>query len=136
MKKRMDMCKSKGFDAIEPDNIDGYTNNTGFPLTAADQLTYNKNLAAYAHSIGMSIGLKNDVDQIKELQPYFDWAINEECFTYNECDGYSAFINAGKAVLNVEYNLATSKFCPQAISMKFSSMKKNLDLDAFRTPCL
>src|SRR5439155_3487853 len=34
---RMDLCRSKGFDAIELDNVDGYSNDTGFPLTAADQ---------------------------------------------------------------------------------------------------
>jgi hypothetical protein len=34
MLARMRMCASKGFDAIEPDNIDGYSNQTGFPLTA------------------------------------------------------------------------------------------------------
>ena len=42
MKARMKMCRQKGFDAIEPDNIDGYTNTTGFPLTARDQLAYNR----------------------------------------------------------------------------------------------
>ncbi|MGO9877017.1 MAG: endo alpha-1,4 polygalactosaminidase, partial [Acidimicrobiia bacterium] len=41
MTKRMQMCVQKGFDALEPDNIDGYENDTGFPLTAQDQLTYN-----------------------------------------------------------------------------------------------
>ena len=38
MRARLDQCKAKGFDAIEPDNIDGYTNDTGFPLTYQDQL--------------------------------------------------------------------------------------------------
>ena len=33
MTARMDLCKEKGFDGIEPDNIDGYINDTGFPLT-------------------------------------------------------------------------------------------------------
>ena len=32
MDARLDQCASKGFDGIEPDNIDGYTNDTGFPL--------------------------------------------------------------------------------------------------------
>src|SRR5258707_827208 len=33
LRARFDVCKSKGFDGLEPDNIDGYTNDTGFPLT-------------------------------------------------------------------------------------------------------
>ena len=135
MRARLDLCKQKGFDSVEPDNIDGYTNSTGFPLTAADQITYNKFLATEAHNRGLSIALKNDVDQINDLLPYFDWALNEECFSYNECSGYSAFINAGKAVMQVEYDMATSKFCPQANSMNFNSLLKDLDLTAYRVAC-
>ena len=69
MQARMDMCKSKGFDAIEPDNIDGYSNNTSFPLTAQDQINYNRFLAEQAHLRGMSIALKNDNDQAAALLP-------------------------------------------------------------------
>jgi len=135
MEKRMDLCKTKGFDAIEADNVDGYTNRTGFPLSYQDQLNYNKSLADAAHARGFSIALKNDIEQVNDLLPYFDWALNEECFKYNECDVLKAFINAGKAVFQVEYNMDTSQFCPKANSMNFNSMKKKLNLDASRTPC-
>ena len=57
---RLDMCAAKGFAGVEPDNIDAYTNNTGFPLTFADQLAFNTWLADEAHARGLSIGLKND----------------------------------------------------------------------------
>lgn len=136
VRARMDLCKQKGFDAVEPDNVDGYTNNTGFPLTAQDQINYNKFLADEAHARGMSIGLKNDVDQLAALVPYFDWALNEQCFEYNECGGYTdTFIKAGKAVFNVEYSLNTSKFCTQANNLNINSLKKDLDLTASRTAC-
>ncbi|MEV5753507.1 endo alpha-1,4 polygalactosaminidase [Actinoallomurus sp. NPDC052308] len=139
--KRMDMCKAKGFDAIEFDNVDGYTNSPGFPLTATDQLAFNTWLANEAHKRGLSAGLKNDTDQLKALQPYFDWALNEECWTNNECTtaqtgyGYDKYVAAGKAVFNVEYTLSTSKFCTKANAQNFNSLKKNLDLDAYRVPC-
>jgi hypothetical protein len=29
MRARLDACRAKGFDGIEPDNIDEYTNDTG-----------------------------------------------------------------------------------------------------------
>ena len=67
MTARMQMCVQKGFDALEPDNIDGYANSTGFPLTAQDQLAYNQWIANTAHSLGLSVGLKNDVDQTAQL---------------------------------------------------------------------
>src|SRR5215210_3827737 len=38
--ERLDLCKSKGFDAVEPDNMEIYTNDTGFPLTYEDQLRF------------------------------------------------------------------------------------------------
>ncbi|MCW2858723.1 MAG: hypothetical protein JWP48_431, partial [Actinoallomurus sp.] len=56
LKKRMDMCRSKGFDAVEFDNVDGYNNDSGFPLTANDQLNYNAWLANEAHNRGLSGG--------------------------------------------------------------------------------
>ena len=79
LRARLDLCRDKGFDGLEPDNIDGYTNDTGFPLTYADQLAFNRWLAAEAHARGLSIGLKNDPDQVADLLPDFDWALTEDC---------------------------------------------------------
>jgi hypothetical protein len=135
MEARLDLCRQKGFDAVEPDNIDGYANNSGFPLTAQDQLRYNRWLAGAAHARGLSIGLKNDLDQVKDLVGQFDWALNEQCFQYKECGLLAPFTKAGKAVFVVEYNLATTEFCEQAVTLGFNAMKKNLSLDAFRAAC-
>ena len=135
MEARMDLCASKGFDGVETDLMDGYTNNTGFPLTAAHQLTYNKFLADAAHARGLSIGLKNDVEQARELEPWFDWSINEECAQYNECELLTPFITAGKAVFHAEYALDLNQFCPTTTALGFSSIKKRLNLNAWRQPC-
>lgn len=40
LRARFDMCRSKGFDAIEPDNIDGYTNDTSF-CEQANRMGFN-----------------------------------------------------------------------------------------------
>ena len=137
MQSRMALAKAKGCDAVEPDNMDAYTNGseTGIPLTAADQLAYNKWIAKQAHLVGLSVGLKNDVDQLDELVDHFDWALNEQCFQYNECEGYSAFTSAGKAVFGVEYSGSSSNFCAKAKTMKLSWLKKKLSLDAWREGC-
>ena len=135
MEKRVANCKAKGFDAVEPDNVDGYSNATGFPLTAADQIAYNKGLADLAHKYGLGIALKNDPDQVTALEPFFDFSVAEECAKYNECDGYAPFTTAGKAVLHVEYQGALTSFCPTTKALGFSSMLKKLDLDAWRSPC-
>jgi len=129
MAGRMDLAVSKGCDGIEPDNVDGYQAKTGFPLTAADQISFNTFIATEAHKRGLSVGLKNDGDQAKQLQPSFDWALNEQCYEYNECDSLSSFITAGKAVFNTEYSGTAAKVCPYMVGMKFSSLLKSLDLD-------
>lgn len=135
MERRLDLCRRKGFDGVEADNVDGYANPSGFPLTGADQLAYNRFLVAAAHARGLSVGLKNDLDQAAELQPDYDWALNEECFQNGECDLLRPFVAAGKAVFNVEYSLDPSAFCPQAQALGFMSMRKTLSLDASRTAC-
>jgi hypothetical protein len=135
MRARMDICRRKGFDAIEFDNVDGYQNTTGFPLTGADQLRYDVFLANAAHARGLSAFLKNDLGQIPKLLPYFDAALNEQCFQYSECSALARFITAGKPVFNVEYKLERSRFCAKANARGFNSLKKRLALDAWRRPC-
>jgi hypothetical protein len=45
------------------------------------------------------------------------------------------FIEAGKAVFNVEYALETGEFCEKARALGFNSLRKNLDLDSWLEPC-
>jgi len=135
MRARLDLCAAKGFDAVEPDNIDGYVNDTGFRLRAAEQLRFNRFLAREAHARGLSIGLKNDLGQVAALEPHYDWAINEECFRYRECHRLLPFRRAGKAVFTVEYDVAPRRFCPRARALGFMSMRKRLDLGRWRRTC-
>jgi hypothetical protein len=137
MGKRMDLAVQKGCDGVDPDNVDGYTNNPGFPLTAATQLDYNKFLANAAHARNLAVALKNDIDQIPDLVSYFDFQVNEQCFQYNECDKVQPFVTAGKPVFNVEYGAASlsTTVCPKANALNFDSLIKNLNLDAWRVSC-
>jgi hypothetical protein len=135
MAARMDMCRSKGFDAVDPDMLEAYAADSGFPITYQHQLTYNRLLAQLAHARGMSIGLKGDVGQVADLVGDFDFTVNEQCAQYDECDTVAAFARAGKAVLHIEYDLSTSQFCPVTKPLGFSSLRKRLDLGAWRQPC-
>jgi hypothetical protein len=138
LRDRFDLCKSKGFDAIEPDNIDGYANKTGFPLTYQDQLHFNIWLANEAHTRGLGIGLKNDDTQVDDLLSYFDWALTEDCYDQGWCDKMSPFIVAGKPVFMAEYTdtgVTLSEFCPLAATLQFNPVLKNRILDAWRETC-
>lgn len=138
LRARLDQCKEKGFDAVEPDNIDGYSNDTGFPLTADDQLRFNRWLAGEAHARGLSIGLKNDPEQAAALEPAFDWAMTEDCFAEGWCEEMLPFIRAGKPVFAAEYTdtgVALDEICPEADELRFSVIMKNRELDAERARC-
>ena len=131
----LNLALQKGCDGVEPDNVDGYLNDSGFELTVRDQLAFNKFIANEAHKRGLSVGLKNDLEQIDDLVGDFDWALNEQCFEYDECDYLTPFIKANKPVFNIEYNLEAGDFCSKAEEAGFYSQIKNLELDAWRMTC-
>eukprot|EP00123_Amoebidium_parasiticum_P009658 comp19626_c0_seq1/m.23155 comp19626_c0_seq1/g.23155 ORF comp19626_c0_seq1/g.23155 comp19626_c0_seq1/m.23155 type:complete len:422 (-) comp19626_c0_seq1:304-1569(-) len=133
MDKRMNLAKSKGCDGVLADNLDCYSNDciqgeTNYTLINS-QLSYARWLADSAHSKGLSIGLKNVVELIKELAPIFDWAMNEECEEFDECHYFKQFTDLGKAVFAVEYMQGAST-CPDTarykIARKYQQGKTNL----------
>jgi hypothetical protein len=142
MRSRIELAKTKGCDGVEPDNVDGYTNNSGFNLTASDQLIFNRFLAQVAHENGLFIALKNDLDQINELVNDFDLAVNEQCHEYNECDKLQPFLDQNKPVFNAEYHqnylddTNRTQLCQQARAQGLQTLILSLDLnDSFRYSC-
>lgn len=142
MQARARMCKQKGFSAIDFDNVDGYTNQTGFGLTAAEQLRYDVFLANSAHRLDLAVALKNDLQQIPSLLKYFDFAVDEQCFQYRECltsqnggYGLNEFTAAHKAVFDIEYKLKLSQFCPASNKDHFNGLRKRLALGPWRQSC-
>ena len=130
LRQRFGLCRRKGFDAVEPDNIAGYENESGFPLTPADQLRFNRWVAREVHRRGMAVALKNDPEQVRSLVGAFDFAVVEECFAYDECSRFSPFVAAGKAVFVAEYEAEPTSFCPKALDLGFSAIAKDYDLFA------
>jgi hypothetical protein len=143
MQARLDLAASKGCDGVEPDNVDAYINGSGFALNAATQLDFNRFLANEAHKRRLSIGLKNDLDQLADLVGDFDFAVNEQCHEFNECGGYQVFIASGKPVFNAEYAAAyrtnpaaRSALCADARARQFRTLVLPLALDdSFRYSC-
>ncbi len=127
MKKRLDLAKKKGCDGVEPDNVDGYLHTSGFSIGYKDQIAYNRFLAQEAHKRGLLVGLKNDLEQIKDLVDFFDFAVNEECFRYRECGKYLPFLTQNKAVLNAEYSGVLD--CQKAKLYGISAALYNRELD-------
>jgi hypothetical protein len=128
---RLDACRAKGFDGVELDNVDGYTNETGFPLDARDQLRFDAWLANEAHRRGLTVIMKNDLGQAAALLPYFDALLVEQCFAYAECDEAAPFTAAGKAVVDVEYRRLPAGACAAAARLGMHVMRKRQSLDAW-----
>ncbi|MGQ9651406.1 MAG: endo alpha-1,4 polygalactosaminidase [Phycisphaerae bacterium] len=143
MLARLDHAVLRGFDGVEPDNVDGYANDSGFPLTAADQLAFNRFIANEAHKRSLSVGLKNDLDQITGLVEYFDFAVNEQCHQFDECNLLAPFTGAGKAVFNAEYDsrfvnlpLIRGQMCADSLNRNLRTLVLPVDLDdSFRFSC-
>ena len=135
MAKRFDRCAAKGFDAVEPDNEDGYQNSTGFPLKYEQQLAYDTWLSNAIRRRGMVAGLKNDLGQVRAMLPYVGFEVNEQCFEYSECGRLVPFINHGKPVFGAEYELPPSAFCAKSKRLGFSTIRKRYSLGAFRRAC-
>jgi hypothetical protein len=141
LRARLDLCKAKGFDGVDPDNVNSYQNNTGFALTGADQIRFNIWLANEAHGRGLAIGLKNDSEQTASLLPYFDWLLTEDCFAQGWCANPQSaqFIAAGKPVFDVEYTdngINFGNFCKQVSALQHSGILKHRSLDAYWQGCL
>ena len=142
MNTRLDLARQKGCDGVEADNVDGFANATGFPITASDQLGFNRRLNG-AHQRGLAVALKNDGDQASDLIAYVDLSVNERCHELGECGQLEAFITAGKPVLNAEYLSdyvsdagARDAMCSQARGRDFHTLVLPEDLDdSFRFSC-
>ena len=140
MYARLDLAVQRGCDGVEPDNVTGYDTDTGFALTATDQLAFNRNLFNAARERGLAVALKNDLSQIAELIDYVDLMVNEQCHEFGECDTLSPFVDAGKPVLNAEYLLAyrnaPETVCAPAAANNLRTLilDENLD-DSFHVNC-
>jgi hypothetical protein len=138
LRARLDLCRDKGFDGVMLDNVNSYTNRTGFPLSGADQLRFNVWLANEAHARGLAVGMNNNAEQARQLAPYFDWALAEGCLSEGSCNALKPFVDSGKPVVVIEYTESRARLaalCRQASAQQFSVLAKKRELDAYRMDC-
>jgi hypothetical protein len=139
MLARFTVCRDKGFDAVEPDNLDSYQNSPGFSTTAADQLAYDEWIAGAVHGLGLAVFQKNDLDQIPTLEPFFDGILDEECNQYSECAALAPYPAANKPAWNAEYTedgATTASFCAADVGAGIVGALYAIDLDgSLFQPC-
>jgi hypothetical protein len=140
-------CAAKGFDAVEPDIDDSYADATGFALTEAANITYDKTLGAYAHGLGLAWGQKNGDNDRRfsaALEPSTDFLLDEECNFYRTCAIVTPpYVRAGKLVLDAEYTSDwggdaardLARFCPSDTSRHIDGTLFTPSLAGPRHPC-
>jgi uncharacterized protein (TIGR01370 family) len=138
---RFDMIKAKGFDGIEPDNLDGYNEDNGFSLTLEDTKIFCEWIISEAHNRGLSIGQKNTEELVPLMYNKFDWALTEDIFDANIENNYRLYISAGKPVFSAEYTDAmsvndfNSMVCNKAKQLKYFAFLKHRDLTQWKYEC-
>jgi hypothetical protein len=141
--KRIRECALEGQDALEPDDLDGYTNpgdtgvaGGGWHLTRADSAGFERWLAHDAHAHGLAVFQKNDPANAAAGVAQFDGMIIEECNYYRDpCSGAggdaTAYLRAGKPVLNAEYTQdgeTTARFCGADLAAGITGALFGVDL--------
>lgn len=138
---RFDMIKEKGFDGIEPDNIDAYNAENGFKLTLNDTKLFCEWIIEEAHNRQLSIGQKNTEELVPLLHKKFDWVLTEDLFDENNPNDYATYIADGKPVFCAEYTdvMSTAHFnttvCPKATQLKYFAFLKERDLNQWTHLC-
>jgi len=137
IRRRLEMCAKKGFNGVEPDNIEVVGNDSGFSITPAEQLRYAIFIASEAHRLGLAVLQKNDPAQAKALAPHFDGAVSEQCYRFHECALWLPYLRAGKPVLEAEYDPALyPAFCRRAAALGMMAALYNRALNGrLYRPC-
>jgi len=131
-------CADKGFDAVETDIDEEYADNSGLPLTLADQERYMTTLANDMHGLGLGWWIKNPDDTgdgyATDMYPLADAVLTEQCNQFSSCGLLSSYVGH-KAVFNAEYHRTTSSFCSKDDALGFNGARFNLALTGIRKPC-
>ncbi len=138
MQARFARCKDMGFAAIEPDNQDVHSNDSGYPISEADTVAYLNALADAAHEMGMQIGQKNVPELTGRLINKMDFIVTEGCHVDGWCDDVLAYASAGKPIYAAEYTDTRVDFaaaCAYGAANDVSFILKDRDLTAALQTC-
>lgn len=139
LEDRLALAAEKSCDAVDPDNVDGFTNETGFEISGGDQLAFNRWLADAAHTLGLAIGLKNAAELVEDLVEIFDFAVIESCAADQTCGAFEPFADRKKPVYQIEYRTETTDWdavCRDAVRRGFTAVLADLELDGRAEACL
>ena len=124
----IDGCAARGYQAIEPDNIDTYDRFDDL-LTRDQAVAYLRLLAPHAHAAGLAIAQKNTTSLAGQGRAAgLDFAIAEECGRWNECGDYTDVY--GDNLIVIEYTSSAFKKACQAVGARVPVVRRDLDVTA------
>ncbi|WP_433796460.1 endo alpha-1,4 polygalactosaminidase [Actinoplanes sp. CA-252034] len=123
----IDRCAAKGFQAVEPDNLDSYTRSQGL-LTRTQAIAYVTSLATRSHAKGLAIGQKNtaELSRADVRKAGLDFAVAEECADFDECDAYTT--SYGDNVIVIEYSRSGFATACNAYGSRLSIVLRDVDV--------
>jgi hypothetical protein len=110
VERMVERCATRGFDAVEFDNLDSWTRFDGtqredeVPFGRRQAVRYATLLTRHAHDHGLAVAQKNTPQLGRRVSLRvirFDFAITEECGRYRECAAYRRVF--GENIIDVEY---------------------------------
>ncbi|GAA2264243.1 hypothetical protein GCM10010145_44740 [Streptomyces ruber] len=124
----IDTCADKGYDAVEPDNLDTFT-RFGDLLGEDDAKAFVRLLSEHAHDRGLAIGQKNTpAFSTARDETGLDFAVAEECGEWDECGDYTE--GFGDDVIVIEYRKdAFDKTCSE-FGDRLAVVLRDLDVTA------
>ena len=138
MGDRIAAAAAAGCDGLDASGLAAFAADNGLGFSRADQLAYDRWLAAAAHARGLSIGfVENDASLSQDLQADFDWVIASSCVDA-DCPTAVPFVAAHKAAFLIEYGDGSraDAVCSKARTLGLSAiLKRDANLDAFRVGC-
>ncbi len=115
LKPAIKRCKTRGFDAVEFDNLDSWTRSKG-KLRKSNNVNLAKSLVRTTHAYGLAAGQKNtpQLGKTGKTKIKFDFAVAEQCLRYRECGAYTK-VYGRSLVFDIEYaddlDLTWAKAC-------------------------
>ena len=128
-------CATKGFEAVELDNLDSWTRfddtpvEDRVPFDESDAVAYAELLVDMAHAHGLAAAQKNTVELPREVardRIGFDFAIAEECGHWDECQGYVDVY--GDHVIAIEYEQADFEATCAGFGDRMSVVLRDVDV--------
>ena len=135
MAARLDLAASKGFEGVLPTSMTAYRADSGFALSADDQLDYTTWLAAEVRARGMSAGMSGDFGRSAELAAHHDFAIHFGCLARGDCAVLAPFAAAAKPVFDIETEGEPASVCAAAAQQGVNVLMKDSGFGPDRVGC-